>query len=105
MFISELVPLIWRQRVLLQEISELMQRAFNAVVADLRKCPAGPSPGHLEVLRVSKKKDRQILIKPCMRIDLSFVRTVMATRHRVWWNHLLPWGQRWSLQILLASTR
>ena len=54
MFISELVPLIWRQRVLLREISELIQRAFNAVVADLRENPAGPSPEHLDVLRVSK---------------------------------------------------
>lgn len=36
LFISELVPLIWRQRVLLPEISELLLRAFNHVVADLR---------------------------------------------------------------------
>lgn len=51
MFISELVPLIWRQRVLRRNISVLLQRAFNAVVADLREDPAGPSPEYLEVLR------------------------------------------------------
>ncbi len=51
MFIAELVPLIWRQRVLSPEISALLQRAFNAVVADLREDPTGPAPEHLEVLR------------------------------------------------------
>lgn len=57
MFISELVPLIWRQRVLLRDISVLIQRAFNAVVADLRDDPAGPSPEHLDVLRVGLLMD------------------------------------------------
>lgn len=51
MAIAELVPLIWRQRVLRPEVSALLQRAFNAVVADLREDPAGPGPEHLQVLR------------------------------------------------------
>jgi hypothetical protein len=51
MAVSELVPLIWRQRVLRPEVSALLQRAFNAVVADLREDPAGPGPEHLHVLR------------------------------------------------------
>lgn len=51
MSVAELVPLIWRQRVLRPEVSALLQRAFNAVVADLREDPAGPGPEHLQVLR------------------------------------------------------
>lgn len=51
MSVAELVPLIWRQRVLRPEVSALLQRAFNAVVADLREDPAGPGPEHLQALR------------------------------------------------------
>lgn len=54
LFISELVPLIWRQRVLLPQISELLLRAFNQVVHDLRSAGTPELPKeHLDVMKVS----------------------------------------------------